>query len=90
MAQAAKIQPQAWTDGPSDLVRRLIARRQACPLPVPAPEPKAPDEIRDDAAPSPEQAAILVLKAALRAERAEVDALQTRLATLDHGLRQAS
>lgn len=86
MAQAAKLQPQPWGEGPSDLVRRLLARRPAAPSAVPEPESREPEmrgsALHVDAAPSPEAAAILVLKAALRAERAEVGALQARLADL--------
>lgn len=81
MGQAAKRQPQPWDQGPPDLLRRLLARR-----PVAATDsPRTTDAPDVGETPSAQDAAILVLKAALRAQRAEADALRTQLA----GLRDA-
>lgn len=80
MGEAAKRQPQQpWADGSSDLLRRLLARRSAAATPV-ARAPEAP--VLEGETPSAQDAAILVLKAALRAQRAEVGSLQAQLAEL--------
>ena len=77
MGQAAKRQLQPWDQGPPDLLRRLLARRPVAAAEVPVTDAPGVDET-----PSAQDAAILVLKAALRAQRDEVSALRTQLAGL--------